>query len=419
MTGIVPMRAVEAYLIERLSGATIAEAVQLTMRSDSTWSPRTQAELTLTAFEWPLPEWEQRQADWACIRLVTMYRPRILLEQITAEHDGDLASITTAFGGDLAKISAHYSLPWNALEPILPLSAWTALWGGNLAAVTVEHGGQLAPITERMRRPGGAWLAPPTETTVARLKVRHIADNGDGSYTYGLASDDVRMHEYRRTEVLPLVSSYTSLRELVEAMLSHLVDGTGAPSLEPGDDVAIPAGLTWAPGVTLWDTLAPTLEAVGWELFADLDARWHLRPRAAATAPHGLDPAVNLIEYLPGTDYATAGANAAVIEYPDTTSTLPEDRFDIWKTWPGASRVLYERRAGNKPAPGAARELVERSRARASTATARSTIAHQLRAGQRLPLELADFPRYATIRSLSHDLAAAETRYELTDIRTT
>lgn len=413
---MIPIRAHEAHVVERFTLAEVAEPIELTLGMDESWSPRVQGTLTVAenAIQWPTVAIEKRQGDWITLTLETRYGPTFTLWDLTADFGGSIAAVSAAHGGSVEAITQAYTRPWNPRENLLPLSAATARWGGSVAAVTADVGGGVEAITRALRVPGGSYLIPETERMLARLKVRKITPDYDaGTITYDLASADVRLHEYRRTDTSVWMSPTTSLRALVQEMIGYLGGADGPPELAPGPDVTIPAGTDWATAQTIWEALSPVLESVGYELWADLDGRYRLGPRTTTAAPVILDADANLISFEPVTDTSTSHADGGIVEYSEGATDA--DKYDVY-LMPGASRILHETRPGIKPGAGAAENIVARARARGRAARARVTTQLKLRPSQSVQIRGGGSPSLATIESLSWDYRTAETTMQLRDL---
>ncbi|MBL5972429.1 MAG: hypothetical protein D3X82_01265 [Candidatus Leucobacter sulfamidivorax] len=423
MSEVVPIREVRARILQRITRAGLGEPITARVSEDEEWSPRIQGEVTIPAtldLYPPVPPniWKL-QGDYLLLELETRYGPGLSLADLTAAYAGSIAAVTAQHGGSVEAITRAHTRPWNPGEPILPLAEATALWGGATAAVTADVGGSMAAITRALRVPGGSYLPAETERTVYQLRTRRTAPNTvEGTITLELASEDVRLHDYRHTAASVLQSTHTRLRPLVAEVLGIIAAGAGdwvTVELMPGPDVAIAAGPEWKPGMTAWDFLHPVLEAVGWQLYTPADGIYRLEPRTTRTAPQPLDQAVNLIEYLPVTDLKDAYYDGAIVEYTDADELIPSQRFDVY-LMPGAQRILHETRPGIRTMPGAAEQLVTRSQQRGRTGTARTTLALPLGAGQRVQILPGGVQQHGTIRSLTHTIPDAETSMQFRDI---
>lgn len=415
---MIPIRSFHAAVLERYSLAEVAEPIALTLSMDETWSPRIQGEMILAAhaIQWPDTATEKRQGDWLTIELVTHYGPTFSIASLTAAHGPTVAAWTTAHGGNVEAVTRHHTAPWYPGEELQPLAAATTLWGGAVAAVTAAHGGTIEQVTRALRVPGGSYLIPPSERMLARVKKRTVTPNlEDGTVTYEFASDDIRLHEFRRAELTIWMSETTSIRALVGEMFAYLGGADGPPEIAPGPDIAIPPGTDWLPTQTIWEALSPVLEAAGYELWADLDGTFRLGPRITTTAPIVLDADSNLISYEPVENLTTSYADGGIVEYTDGVTEA--DKYDVY-LMPNASRILHETRPGIKPLSGAAEHLVQRARARGATANAATIAELQLRPGHRAQIRPGTTPRYGTVESLSWDYQTAETTLNLRDINT-
>ncbi len=413
---MIPILQHSAHLLNPYTLARVAESIDCQITMDEAWSPRIQATLTLPAADagaigmWGSPH--------TVIEYQTRYGPGLTLADLTAAYGGSIAAVTAAHGGSIRAITDAHTKPWHPQERIEPLSAATARWGGSIAAVTAEVGGSIAAITRALRSPGGSYRIPPAVKMRARLRARRIApDDLAGTVTVELASEDVRLHDYRRTLTTTWISPHTSLRQLVEYVLRTITD-YGQPGLLPGPDTIIPAGVEWLPGRTAWEILAPVLEACGWQLYAGLDAMLRLEPRIETPAPYPLDEDTNLIDYRPEQDYAGAFYEGAILEYTDAPDDDPALRYDVYAP-PWAERIAHETRPGVRAVPGAAEQLVGRSVTRGRTGTATSHATLTLRPGHRVRLVSGGREDHGTIEAITWPHPDPETRIKLRSITPT
>lgn len=414
---MIPIRTIDATVIERYSEGVLGEPIELTLTMDEAWTPRIQGTMVLdsnvvAAIAAPGGSTllGKMQGDVVSLRLRTDFGPRFTVADLTAVHGGSVAAVTAAHGGTVASLTEAHTYPWNPGEEIEPLHVATSLYGGSVAAVTAAHGGALAEITKALRVPGGSYLRDPSEELIARLKWRRITpDRKANTVTYQLSGDEIRLHDYRRFETTTWVSTHTSLRGLVRAMLLILE----VPALAPGPDITIPAGGEWKPGQTMWDFLHPIMESVGFTLWADLDGRYHLNTDPVTTAPVALHRERNLIDFTTEIDTTRAYAGGAVVEYTDA----PDDstKWDVYAL-PGAKRILHETRPGARQVAGAAEQLVNRSRTRATTGKAVTTQELRLRPLQRVQVLSGMYPEYGTVQAVTWDYRSAETSVTLRDI---
>lgn len=421
MSAALPIRQATAQVVERIYGGVLGAPISLTITQDESWSPRVQGELTAPRRlldEITRPNGDAKlgelQGDTLTIQLVTRYGRQRLCR--------DYTPVMLAGGAPaLLDYVRTPEAPWHPGEPILPLSAATALWGGSVAAVTADCGGSIAAITRALRQPGGSYNIPPTEHQLVRVRRRkETPDDLEGVVTITFVGEDVRLHDTLNTTPAAYVNYYTSLRSLVLDVLGKVYGGgfeLDLPVLVRGQDVTIPTGQEWKPAQAPWEFLHPILEAVGWQLYADLEGRYHLEPRATTPAPHGLDADRDLIDFQAIRDRAEGYYDAAMVEYTDGNPAIPAERWDI-AAHPGARRVLHETRSGKRTTPGAAALLLQRSQARFTPGAAQSTIQLDLHPGHRIDARTPWRTEHATISALTHTYPAAETRYELRDITT-
>lgn len=426
MTGVLSIRENHATILERITHERLGSPISVRLRLNEEWSPRITGDivipdtLDLSASHLPGQLWKL-QGDTLTMRLETWYGPGLPVKDIT-EHrtEARCSYFTITPGASCEAMTRLYTHPWHPDELLQPLSAATALYGGTPSTVTATHQPVTpAKLTRDLRQPGGSYLIPDTETLLLALRIRAQTPNElDGTITLQVASEDVRLHDYRLTEVTELLSTHTSLRHLVADVLRRIIDTAtdlNRIELAGGPDITIPTGQIWEPGQTAWDFLNPTIEAVGWTLYTDPAGVYHLEPRQTTTTTHTLDADRNLIDYQPTTDLTAAFYDAAVVEYVDADVNIPSARFDVYAP-PGFQRVMHETRPGTRPVAGAAEQLVQRSRTRAAIATAQTLTLFELLPGHRVAISSVDRNDQGTVTAITHSLPDAESTVELRDI---
>lgn len=412
-----PIRQVRARIVERITEATLSTPIELSLTLDEDWSPRIQGELTaprrlLDELERPggSVTLGKRQGDYLTIALETRYgRGRKVSEYTAAMLQGR---------PHLMALIRTKPAPWHPGEPLRPLSYATTLWGGSVAAVTAAVGGSIAKLTAALRQPGGSYDIPPTERRLVRVRRRKETPNDlDGTVTIEFASEDVRLHDFRHTGTTAYVNQYTRLRPLVTDVLSKISEGTFetvSVQLLGGLDVTIASGQEWKPTQTAWAFLHPILESAGWQLYADTDAIYRLEPRITTAAPNNLDADRDLMNFQSVQDRTDSFYDAAIVEYTDGDPLIPATRWDVF-AYPGAQRIAHETRPGIRTMPGAAENIVERSRLRGSKATAHATVQLGLLPGQRIEARTPWRTESATIAAVTHTYPAAESQLKLRD----
>lgn len=420
----IPIREVRATIVERITRTPLGRPISLNVGMDEEWSPRIQGEVvipdTLDLSAWHLGGglWKL-QGDVLTVELETRYGPGFTVADLTAAYGGSVAAVTAAQGGSVRAITEEHTRPWHPGELLQPLAAATALWGGSTAAVTADHGGKIAEITRRLRQPGGSYLIPDTEHLRLVLRIREqTRDELDGTITIAVASEDVRLHDYRHTASTLLQSTHTRIRPLVEDVLRRI--GQDAAlwhriELAAGPDTVIASKQEWKPGQTAWEFLHPIIEQIGWTLYADESGVYRLEPRITTVAPDSLHGDRNLIDYRPATDLKNAYYEGAIVEYTDGDPLIPAQRFDVY-LMPGAQRIMHDTRPGVRTMPGAAEQLVTRSRTRATIGEAEAVTMLRLRPGQRAGIRSPQRTDHGTIRAVRHRLPDAETSLSFRDI---
>lgn len=429
---MIPIRENRLRVLERWSERAVGIPKSVKLTFDEEWSPYVQGEATLpntilNAVVYPGVDspFGIPQGDVMVLDLQTRYRGSFTLADLTADVGGTVAAATARWGGSTRAVTTEYSSIWNPGERIEPLARATEIWGGSTAAVTAEHGGNTASLTAALRVPGGTHLAPPTDRLRVKLRVRNRRDNGDGTTTFDLASEDVRLHDYRLAQNTPIETAHATIRDLVEWVLAKIHSTAPDMSeivLAPGSDRGISAWQEWMPGQTAWEFLHPILEATGWSLTADEQGVYRLEPRTVTDATVTLDPALNLLSHEYHTDLDKEWYDGAIVEYTDADPEIPSQRFDVYA--PAANRTIHETRPGIRTNTGAAQQLVLRSETRARTADAEALLLLPLRPRQRVATYMGEgidggvpYPiyRHGTIRSLTHDSASGTTTLKLRD----
>lgn len=452
---MIPIRQNNVQIVDRIRKIPLGIPTTVTLTMDEEWSPRIQGEITLDDHilaERLRPGDDQKlgslQADIIRLEIETTHRPHIgalvtafnKLPTSGGTYGGSVAIWSVylnAYGPTLAGLTQadeQFSATtgggaWNQGEVIEPLRTATALWGGVVEQVTEAFGPvvQLAKITAALRTPGGVYDPPPTDRLSVQLRIRGEHPNwGDGTTTLTVASEEVRLEDYRRTITTTHITTETSLRALVRWVLSEILKTAAIGTvleLAPGPDIAIPAGQEWTTGQTASEMLHPIIEAVGWTLYCDVDARYYLEPRTTTVAPLDLDIDRNILDIENDDEVTGDWYDGAVIEYTDADPLDPAARFDIYAPW--AQRVAHLTRPGVRPVPGAAQQFVERARSRGVTGRIESLMLTALRPAQRVTSLLDTYvaqgnvyrlSQSGTIRTVTHRLPDGETSLTLRDI---
>lgn len=380
-----------------LAGVPLFDPVSVRVEMDESWSPRVQAAVTLHR--------DQAEAlpERVLVRLRAAFGSDMSIAAITAWAGGSMAALTARVGGSVAAMTALHTRPWNPFESTLPLSHLP----GSMAALTTAYQGDIAKITAALRQPGGAYL-PPAPQILEYVLHRRTGEDArrDDLTTVQLASAEIALHDYRRTQTTPYTSTQTSLRSLVAYVLD-LVSGT----LNAGADLAVAAGAIWEPGQTAWEFLQPVIEAAGWQLYADEHGRYTLAPRVVVPATVDLDFERNLIDWHETTEPAH---DSVIVEY---TGTDPHT-YDVYAPT-GSRRPLHETRDSNKSASGAASEIALRAEQRARGARAEAVSLYGLRPLDRLPAQLDDTTtKSGTVESVAWEWPQSTMLASLRDLTT-
>ncbi len=397
---MIPLAKHTAHILDE-ARVPILDPISVQISTDEAWSPRFQGQLVIHADDLAL------LPDRVIVRLRAAYGADLSIASITEWAGGTIAHLTDRVGGSVGALTALHTRPWNPFETTLPVSVLTALYGGDVAAVTAAHGGTVAAITETLRQPGGAYLPQPAQHLEVVCRVRPISSNRrTAEHRVELASEEIALHDYRRTETAVYVSAHTSLRALVQYVLDQ-VDGT----LAPGLDTPITAGAEWAPGQTAWDFLHAVTEAAGRQLWADETGTYQLTAQTVTVSPLALDHDVNLLEW----DENTAPVeDAVIVKY---TGDDPPT-YDVYAP-AGYTRPRLEERDTSLPGAGAAEQLALRAATRARTAQAEAVSMYQLRPLDRVTCRPDDTTTIdGTISSVSWAYPDSTMRAKLRDLTT-
>lgn len=376
---MIPLAKHTAHVLT-VAGVPVVDPVSVSISMDESWSPRVQGEIVL----------HRDQADTLpdplVVRMRATFGSDMSIAAITAWAGGTVGIITARAGGSVKALTDMHTRPWNPFETTRPLRYLS----GMVRTLTTAYQGDVAKVTEAIRQPGGTHQPPAPQVLEYVLRPRRHRDaTGAAITTVQLASLDIELHDYRRTVPVVYTSAHTTLRALV----AYVVDQVGGV-LNHGADIGITPGATWAPGRTAWEFVQPLLERAGWQLYADEVGAYTLEPRTTTVSPVTLDADANLIAW----DQATEPAyDSVIIEY---TGSDPHT-YDVYAP-PGSSRTLHETRDTAQAGSGAAAEIALRAGQRARTATADALSLYALRPLQRVTALLADSAtQQGTVESLS------------------
>ena len=397
---MIPLAKHTAHILDE-ARVPLLDPISVQLSTDEAWSPRFQGELVIHADDLAL------LPDRVIVRLRAAYGSDLSVAALTEWAGGTVAHVTSRVGGSVAALTALHTRPWNPFETILPVSALTDLYGGDVSSVTAAHGGTIASITQTLRQPGGAYLPPAAQHLEVKCRVRPVrSTRRSAEHRVELASEEIALHDYRRTATTVYVSPHTSLRALVQHVLD-LVDGT----LAAGLDTPIPAGTEWAPGQTAWDVLHTVAEAAGRQLWADETGTYQLTAQTVTVSPLLLDHDVNLLEW---DETKTPIEDAVIVKY----SGDDPPTYDVYAP-AGYTRPRFEERDSPRPGAGAAEQLALRAATRARTADAEAVSLYQLRPLDRVTCRPDDITTIdGTISTVSWSYPDSTMRAKLRDLTT-
>ncbi|MBX3094305.1 MAG: hypothetical protein KF680_07205 [Cryobacterium sp.] len=164
-------------------------------------------------------------------------------------------------------MSRHLGSPWT-------LATLTAAFAGELAELTSAFGGRpLSAFALAYSRPYNKSRLP-SATIRCRLHItRRSYDHRAGRLTLEAASGEARLQQLTLLATEPYDPGTTSIRTIVGLLLARI----GA-ALQPGDaDGVVDAGATvWRPGTSALDYIIPLAQKAGLKLWCDHQGRWWL-----------------------------------------------------------------------------------------------------------------------------------------------
>jgi hypothetical protein len=237
--------------------------------------------------------------------------------EITAEHGGDMVSLTAMFTGLVAAVTSAYYTAWNSGG-----ITGTAL-RANLAVVS------------------------------------RIVDHEAATVTVTASTDEALAEAYRLVALTSETSGTFSVRDTVNFALAKI----GA-ALAPGDvDATIvePAAIVWLPGTSAWEYIRNVCEPAGLVVRCDQRRRWTLSHRDDLRPEQ-----VILSRHLTVTEDTDLGkdewADGVVVKYewadPDTGAWTT--RYDTASTTAEPVKVVLLERRTPYPGPGAAEYWLRR-----------------------------------------------------------
>lgn len=281
-------------------------------REATGWSP----------YDYALELMNPRRGD---VRLILDLRESVgdpvEVSEVTADHAGSMAALTTAFTGEVAAVTAAYFTPWDTGT-----------------------------------RPG----------TSARLNLVVTArevNHAEGTVKLTAFTDEALAVMYRLISNLPESSGSTSVRDTVNYALGKI----GAALMPGTTDATITEAeaIVWEPGVSAWDYMRGVAEAAGLVVRCDTRRRWTLTERDA-TLPDSvaLHRSANVIESVDVDTQQYADAVVVRYDWRDPATGEPRTRYDTASMRSDAVAVKLIERSTPFPGRGAAAYWLARLAAR-------------------------------------------------------
>ncbi|PRY70195.1 hypothetical protein B0I08_101323 [Glaciihabitans tibetensis] len=261
-----------------------------------------------------------------------------------------------------------------------PVSAMSAAWAGEKLSGLA---GTYATVAHMSAQFGLSLNTIPipatTRTFLLGIRSRTI-DHLAGTMVLTLASDEARAQDAKRLSTVALAPFTRSLHQAVQFGLATI----GASVIINAPDFVLEVDATeWLPGVSVWDWLAPMVQAAGYRLFSDERGVWRLT--TSPYEPGGtleLSPSTGLIQSPETISRESDWYDGTVIEY--TGDGFP--RYDIAAV--GFSRTRLLSLPTRYPGPGAAAAVNQRNLARGITLSPRAVSNYDATPGQALTVEL-------------------------------
>jgi hypothetical protein len=326
-------------------------------------------------------------------------------------------------------------------DTVADLSA--AYGAGTVAALTAFYGGvSLAYLSQAHNLNWVPGETRPPQRRTADLALRSRIDNGDGTFTITLSSDEAYLQDYapwggdddpgvaylyadpfNSTGSLNSLVRWVVLRVLPDAVLEFSTLDYDISDLYVQDMTG--NGYLWIAGQSAWEFLAPLVQVSGGRLWCDEQRVWHFDRAPVSAAGSLLLEGTGSITDYSGTLSREGDSdwyNAVVIIYewndPVTDQKLiGKDSAPDAASWPALPRVLTIRHADTvNPGPGAASNLLARSLARGYDIPTTATSDFTARPGMAVSIEPDDTPYTAVLASVRWDFERAEMDVTLRDV---
>lgn len=334
-----------------------ARTASLTL--DESWSPYAQAEFTIPATPDLLDAIDPRND----VRIVGWFR------QDFGESD-PVADLSAAWAGkSLADLSAMFAGQFVSSISAPHYRAWNSF---GMRAATIRT----FDLGVRSRQRG----------------------ERDAVIVITAASDEALLQDYKLVATAPLTLTHSTLRPMVEYVLSLIGAHLGT---EDTVDAPVPAGsAVWKPGVQAWDFLAPFVQQAGMRLWCDERRHWRLSPAQLQRA--GSVALSHVGTVTAASDTITRDGewyDAVVITYTWTDALGATQYAYDTATTPGYSKVLDLTYNVPYPGPGAAQRVLDRANGRGRVLGISAVSDYTVDPGIDATLQLAESPAQSGIVS--------------------
>ena len=313
---------------------------------------------------------------WAPYVQGTMTIPRRLdLDAVTEDHRVRVL-MTQRFGR--SKLASEIS----AMFPAATAAAMSTLYAGMTAAqVSALH-----------FDPFNSFGVRASTTRFLDLTVRRVETGVRADETQiVLASDESIVQGFILMQTVGETFGSLSVRSIASQVLGRM----GALLLDGTVDADIEFPVTWEPGVSAWDFLAPIVQQSGLRLWADGRRVWRLDvDETPAVGSITLDGGDRVIDASLSTDVERGGwADAVVIRYQwRDEEDVEHVKYDIAGTNKPRNGILISYTDTVYPGYGAAAQVLRRRQRLGRSAPIAAVADYSVEPGMGLTISLADTP---------------------------
>jgi hypothetical protein len=396
--------------------ATPVAPISCTVTVDETFSPYVTATVVVPTNAMPYSP-DPRFPVFLGLQLQQDFGDLLIIYKITADHGGNMASLTAAFGGDVAKVTRAYTSPWNIFEPGLPLSTVTAEYGGDVSDITAAD---LMTVWKMSKFLHGEGTFNPAPSTIfdGYLMLRAITkDYISGETTLELTSHEAILLDSvgYPSEIIP---TYSSLRDLINSVLAETIGAL--TQLQPGAADFVysePYARVWPAEKTAWDYLYELVTSAGLVLYCDEKGDWYLEYSMAVSGSLELKDDDNITTLSSRIDRNNPNFfDYAIVEYRN------EGELPVYKNF-GISGFDISKdryfRFENLEYPGGnpAQELVYRGNTRGETYEVEAISNYNARPRQNMTIDVTGEPtKTAIIQSITWSLPSARMSVDIRDL---